>query len=93
MKDKQLAHEIGKIIKNARQFNRNITRDEVSYETGLDPNNLGRIERGEQLPKTETLIKLIISLNADILAYTTELDQALKQNEHNNTPLGGATYD
>lgn len=63
-----------------RQFRKkaHLTQNQLAQEAGITPTYLSIIERGAQLPRLETFIKLanILSLSADDLLMEEDAEQA-----------------
>ncbi|WP_407272042.1 helix-turn-helix domain-containing protein [Radiobacillus sp. PE A8.2] len=69
MNSDEAKRELGRYIRAQRKYT-GLTLEEAAHRAGLDFNNLSRVERGEQLPKSTTLFKLamVIPLNLNYLA-------------------------
>jgi len=54
---------VGEKIRECRN-NQKLTQQQLAEKAGITPRYLGGIERGSKVPKLETFIKLLNSLNA-----------------------------
>ena len=73
----------GKVMKEHRRVRKNISMETLAENIGMDSNNLTRVERGEQFPKTVTLLKLIYELDIKLEEYLPELIELIKDEEKN----------
>ena len=80
MNKKNINIHIGKICQQYRQKN-NLTQNQVSELTGLEPRHISQIERGLSKGSIDTLIKLCnaYKITPDIVLYDL-LDDNLKNN-------------
>lgn len=60
-----IAKKLGKRIKELRE-SKNISQLKLAEELNMEASNLSKIERGIQIPKEESLIKLANALNVSI---------------------------
>ena len=78
MKKKNINEHIGKICQYYRQKN-NLTQNQVSELTGLEPRHISQIERGLSKGSIDTLLKLCnaYKITPDIVLYDL-LDDEIK---------------
>ena len=78
MEKKNINEHIGKICQEYRQKN-NLTQNQVSELTGLEPRHISQIERGFSKGSIDTLIKLCnaYKITPDIILYDL-LDNEVK---------------
>lgn len=79
MNSKNISKHIGKICQEYRLKN-NLTQNQVSELTGLEPRHISQIERGLSKGSIDTLIKLCnaYKITPDIILYDL-LDDDVKQ--------------
>ncbi|HHY74240.1 MAG TPA: helix-turn-helix transcriptional regulator [Bacillus bacterium] len=85
MVDKHLFKKaIGKQIRLIR-LEHNKTLEQLGESSNLDPNNLGKIERGEKIPSTQTLFKLYSSMNISIDRLFKAVKRELEMNNQEDS--------
>ncbi len=79
MNSKNISKHIGKICQEYRLKN-NLTQNQVSELTGLEPRHISQIERGLSKGSIDTLVKLCnaYKITPDIILYDL-LDEDVKQ--------------
>lgn len=62
---------IGSVGKHIREYRvlRKLNQDDLAEKTGLSPNYIGMIERGEKIPSLETFISILnaLEISADMV--------------------------
>lgn len=71
---------LGNIIKEHRLM-KNLSRQELGELTNLDSNNMGRFERGEQLPNLLTMIKLMDTLKIRYDENISQINEIITKKE------------
>ena len=61
----QIANRIAEIISEAR-MRKNYSRYELSTRTGIDKSQIIRIERGDNIPRVDTLMKIFDALSLQV---------------------------
>lgn len=61
----QIANRIAEIISEAR-MRKNYSRYELSKRTGIHTSQIIRIERGEHIPRVDTLMKIFDELSIQV---------------------------
>ena len=61
----QIANRIAEIISEAR-MSKNYSRYELSKRTGIDKSQIIRIERGDNIPRVDTLMKIFDALSLQV---------------------------
>lgn len=61
----QIANRIAEIISEAR-IRKNYSRYELSKRTGIHKSQIIRIERGENIPRVDTLMKIFDELSLQV---------------------------
>lgn len=61
----QIANRIAEIISEAR-MRKNYSRYELSKRTGIHKSQIIRIERGENIPRVDTLMKIFDELSLQV---------------------------
>lgn len=56
---------LGELIRYHRRHVKNISLEKLGELVGIDANNLGRIERGEQIAELITFYKLVCTLDME----------------------------
>ncbi len=67
---------IGLQVRNFREA-KELSQEQLAIKTGLATGTIGKIERGENIPKTETLLRIAYELEipCKLLLETDELEQ------------------
>lgn len=84
--DKWFKVNLGMHIRKKRN-ELNLTKEDVSFRTGIDNKHIGKIERGAKLPSSLTLGKLVIALNLDIIPLFTEFERKFFDNDNKTFKL------
>jgi transcriptional regulator with XRE-family HTH domain len=70
---KKTEKKVGSRIRSLRT-RKDLTQESLAYELGMSFGNLGKIERGEVDPNTETLYKIARVLKVDVTDFFTDGD-------------------
>lgn len=70
------APEIGRRIREARGL-RNCTQEELAHLAHIDVGNIGRIERGEVLPRVESLLRIAAALELSAAHFVEDVTAAM----------------
>ncbi|HLR70385.1 MAG TPA: helix-turn-helix transcriptional regulator [Pseudogracilibacillus sp.] len=81
-KYKELQNTFGKIMFEHRRIIKNYSHEKLASLTGMDANNLTRIERGEQLPETVTLFKVSDALGIDLTENLSIFIESINNDEN-----------
>jgi len=71
----------GNLMYTHRREKKNISMDTLANATNLDVNNLSRIERGEQMPESTTIAKIIEALDIDPIEFHKNFCEQIKIDE------------
>ena len=73
---------LGNLIAEHRRIKKNWNREKLGEYTNLDPNNIGRVERGEQMPSLITFLKLMHILEIQIDEYLIKIIELMDEEEN-----------
>ena len=82
----EISKKLGKRLKELRE-QRGLTQLELAELIDMESSNLSKIERGAQIPKEESLLKLTLALNIqvkDLFDYEHFADKKTLLNNINN---------
>ncbi|MCM8772251.1 MAG: helix-turn-helix domain-containing protein [Candidatus Omnitrophica bacterium] len=73
---KKLGEKIRKIRKS-----KSFTQEELAWKTGVSPNFIGFIERGEKKPSIETLLKIGEALEVPVSKFFEDFEYKIKEED------------
>lgn len=82
--------DISKVIGDRIRIIRNdmgLSLEELAGRAEINPTHLGRIERGEKIPKLDSLEKIVNALGITFEELFRYIQPATKYRENNNTTL------
>jgi len=80
MKKEKVYKDLGKKIREIRK-KKKFTQEELAWKTGVSPNFIGLIERGQKSPSLETLIKIGEVLEVPVSTFFENLKYPIKEED------------